>query len=575
MSDLTITLLILVVAVVLFVWNRLPVGIVALGVALSLWATGVLTLDESLAGFGSPTVVFIASLFVVAEALDASGITTWAGQQVIAHAGDSQTRLLVLTMLTGALLSALITPNGAAAALIPMVVILAVRSRLSPSRLLMPLAFSAHAGSLLALTGSPVNVLISEAASDAGGSELRFFEFARVGVPLLVGTILIVVLLGPRLLTERGAKTLPRDLSQLPRALLRQYIQEADFARLEVSPASSLVGSSGEAIDLRPYDNVHVIGVLDSRGQPLSDAAMSAGSVLVVRGQHDDIERFATDHALSVQSSPANGSVGYGLVSREYGVAEVIVTPRSAYVGTTVFPGMVTESGELVILAVQRQGEDLGPGEARIKAGDSLLLQGTWAALDEQTRDANVLLVDSPDAIRRQTAPLGPQAMRGPGCARRDDHPLDDRCGPGGGGRTAGRDRDDLAGGRHGRAGASFPLLDDADSGGGNDPPLDRHHPDGGRRPAGGHHRPCRGRRGAVRALARRVPHRRRARPVDQQHGDRTDSDPDRGLDCDGNGHVAAAAADVCQCGVGGGLADPGGNPGQHDGHGAWRIPVH
>jgi hypothetical protein len=67
MSDLAITLLILVVAVVVFVWNRIPVGIVALGVALSLWATGVLTIDQSLAGFGSSTVVLIAALFVVAE----------------------------------------------------------------------------------------------------------------------------------------------------------------------------------------------------------------------------------------------------------------------------------------------------------------------------------------------------------------------------------------------------------------------------------------------------------------------------------------------------------------------------
>jgi di/tricarboxylate transporter len=92
-------------------------------------------------------------------------------------------------------------------------------------------------------------------------------------------------------------------------------------------------------------------------------------------------------------------------------VAEVIVTPRSRYVGDTAFPGMVTESGELVILAVQRHGEDLGPGEVALKAGDSLLLQGTWAALDEQTRDLNVALVDSPDAIRRQTVPLGPRAL--------------------------------------------------------------------------------------------------------------------------------------------------------------------
>jgi Na+/H+ antiporter NhaD/arsenite permease-like protein len=152
-SDLTITLLILVLAVVVFVWNRVPAGIVALGVALSLWAAGVLTLEQRFAGIGSRTVVFVASLFVVAEALDAAGITTWAGQQVIAHAGDSRTRLIVFMMLTGALLSALITANGAAAALIPMVMILAVRLGMPPSQMLMPLAFSAHAGSLLCSPG--------------------------------------------------------------------------------------------------------------------------------------------------------------------------------------------------------------------------------------------------------------------------------------------------------------------------------------------------------------------------------------------------------------------------------------
>src|SRR6478736_4629332 len=112
MSDQTITLLILAISVVIFVWNRLPVGIVALGVALSLWATGILTIDQAVAGFGSPTVVLIAALFVV----------------------------------------------------------------------------------------------------------------ALVGVPLLIGTIAIVVLVGDRLLPDRGAKSFARDLSGLPRDLARQYI---------------------------------------------------------------------------------------------------------------------------------------------------------------------------------------------------------------------------------------------------------------------------------------------------------------------------------------------------------------
>ena len=84
LSPSTTCFLILALAVALFVWNRLPIGIVAIATALSLWATGLLTLNQALAGFGDPVVLFIASLFVVSEGLDATGVTTWAGQQLIA-----------------------------------------------------------------------------------------------------------------------------------------------------------------------------------------------------------------------------------------------------------------------------------------------------------------------------------------------------------------------------------------------------------------------------------------------------------------------------------------------------------
>ena len=191
MSDETITFLILGAVVAVFVWDKLPVAIVAIGVALSLWATDVLTLEQALAGFGDPSVLFIASLFVVSEALDAAGVTGWMGQELVTRSGDSRTRALVLTMLVCAALTALITPNGSVAALVPVVVVMAVRTRRAPSQLLIPLAFAAHAGGLLVLTASPVNVVVSEAADDAGVGAFGFFEFALVGIPLLVGLSLI------------------------------------------------------------------------------------------------------------------------------------------------------------------------------------------------------------------------------------------------------------------------------------------------------------------------------------------------------------------------------------------------
>src|SRR6188474_1152192 len=129
MSDETLTFLVLGVVVAVFIWDYLPVAAVALGTALTLWATGVLSLEQALAGFGDPTVIFIASLFVVSEALDATGVTAWAGQGLIARAGDSQARVVVLVLLLVAVLTALISVNGSVAALMPVVAVMAIRLR--------------------------------------------------------------------------------------------------------------------------------------------------------------------------------------------------------------------------------------------------------------------------------------------------------------------------------------------------------------------------------------------------------------------------------------------------------------
>ena len=162
--------------VAVFVWDRLPVAIVAIGVALSLWATGVLELEQALAGFGDPTVIFIASLFVVSEGLDATGVTAWAGQELIARAGDSRDAAdraddaarrgadgADQRQRRGRRAGAGRRGDGD-------------RLRHAPSQLLMPLAFGAHAGSLLALTGTPVNVIVSERRGRRGRRAVRLLR---------------------------------------------------------------------------------------------------------------------------------------------------------------------------------------------------------------------------------------------------------------------------------------------------------------------------------------------------------------------------------------------------------------
>jgi di/tricarboxylate transporter len=408
LNDVYILFLIIAVVIVLFVTEKVPVVIVALGTALALYFTGILDFRQALGGLGDPTTIFIASLFVVSAGLEVTGVTAWAGQFLIEKAGESRVRQLVLIMLACAALTGLISLNGAVAALLPVVVVMAVRLNRPPSQLLMPMVFASHAGSILALTGSPVNVLVSQASEEAGTGYFGFFEFAIVGVPLLAGTMAILVFLGNRLLPHKSGASMPTDLSKHARTLVEQYRLEGNAFQLRVRPSSPLIGTPPTGIDLSTYPGLSLIGSqAGATGRPLTRAAIEEGDTLILRGEADAAASFASDMHLSFGAGEAEAGVADTLFNRSSGLAEVVIPPRSGMVGREVFPGMVTESGDLLILAVQRRGEDVGPGKTTLEVGDTMLLQGTWSALDKRLADPEVLVVDSPDLVRRQAVPMG------------------------------------------------------------------------------------------------------------------------------------------------------------------------
>lgn len=421
MSPIAYTGAIIAVAVILFVSNRVPVVVVAMLTALSLWATGVLTLPQSLGGFGDPAVIFIASLFVVSTGLEITGVTAWAGQLLIKWAGEkSRTRLLLLTMGLVSVLTALISVNGAVAALLPVVVVIAVRLKRHSSQLLMPLVFSAHAGSMLALTGTPVNVLVSDAGSDAGVGAFGFFEFALVGIPLLAGTMAIIILFGQRLLPERNGATMPADFSRHAKTLVEQYGLASGVYQMRVRASSPYIGMAPGVIDLTEHAGLQLVAVQDGdTAGPLRRALIAEGDHLLARGDADAAAALAAKMHLAFREEAKLGQGEETLFNQRSGLAEVVIPPRSGLIGQKVFPGMVTDSGDLIILAVQRAGAEIASANATkdsggivLQAGDTMLLQGTWKALDVRLDDPDVLVVSSPEMVRRQAVPMGPGAKQ-------------------------------------------------------------------------------------------------------------------------------------------------------------------
>jgi di/tricarboxylate transporter len=312
-------------------------------------------------------------------------------------------------MLMVALLAAMININGAVPALLPVAVVMAIRLGYAPSQLLMPLAFAASAGSLLALTGTPVNVIASDMAVQAGVGPFGYFEFALVGIPLVLGTIAIAVLFGRWLLPERSGRELPPDLSKHARTLIEHYRLEDGLFQLRVRPGSPYVGAPPASVELRDYPGLSLVGIEDGgKGGQLGRPDLAEGDLLIVRGDAETAARLAADKSLAFRSEGAADDVADTLFNRASGLAEVVIPPRSALVGQAVFAGMVTPSGDLMILAVQRAGEDRGLKETVLEVGDTVLLRGTWLALDKHLGDPDVLVVDSPELIRRQAVPMGP-----------------------------------------------------------------------------------------------------------------------------------------------------------------------
>lgn len=307
------TFVVLGLAIVGFVTARLPLVVVAGFVPVALWVTGVITLPEALAGFSDPVVVFIASLFVLSEALDATGITAWIAARLQRSGALSRRRLLVAVGAVAAVLAAVISINGAVAALLPVVVIAAQRAGVVPSKMLVPLAFTASAGSLLTLTGTPVNIVVSEAAANAGGREFGYLEFAIVGLPLVVATVVLCILLGDRALPtrepDRLAATDPgesarqwRESYQLDAGVAELFDERRGVAEVLIPPRSSLVGRVvSPGMTTRDEDLTVLALRRGDRAPHVDDGRSSAGSLtlrpgdaVLVHGPWEALHRYTS-----------------------------------------------------------------------------------------------------------------------------------------------------------------------------------------------------------------------------------------------------------------------------------------
>ncbi|WP_282004443.1 SLC13 family permease [Veillonella denticariosi] len=196
------TLIVLAVMAVLFVTEIIPLAITSLGGAIALGLMGIITPKVVFSGLSDSTVVLFAGMFVVGGALFYTGLAQKIGETVVSHAGTSENGLMLAIMLVTATMSAFLSNTGTAAALLPVVVGICSVAKIPASRQLMPLAFAAGVGGIITMVGTPPNIIVNGTLEKSGITPFGFFEFAWIGIPLTIATIIFMMFIGKYLLPK-------------------------------------------------------------------------------------------------------------------------------------------------------------------------------------------------------------------------------------------------------------------------------------------------------------------------------------------------------------------------------------
>ncbi len=399
-GDMLFIFVLLALTIGLFVWDRIRMDIVALSVAMILAFSGLITPAEVFSGFGMPVVVMIAGLFVVGEGLFRTGIATAAGQWLSRVGGDSEVRLLLFLMPVVGLLSAFMSSTGAVALLIPIVLSMSRKSGMSPSKLLMPMAYASLVGGMLTLIGTPPNIVVSAQLQEAGFAPFNFFDFTPLGLVILLATMIYLVSIGRRLLPQGEV----RDPQQ-PHPHLHEFAERYAIADqlhlLSVSPNSPLVGQTVAEAGLRTQYEVTVFGIrhkgrLTSELLPVTiKTEIQKNDVLMVYATPENILNICESLKLSSKPIPK------GFIARmqsEFGLAEVMLRRGSSLLGHTIKEGRFREKFGLSVIGLLRNEKPVVTDfdGTPLQFADSLLLIGGWRYIEELINKRDFVVVETP-----------------------------------------------------------------------------------------------------------------------------------------------------------------------------------
>ena len=426
---MTITLIVLVITVAMFIWGRVRADIVALTALAALLVLGILTPAEALAGFSSPIVIMMIGLFVVGGAIMQTGLAKLTGNKLMALSRGNETITFLLVMLVTSFIGAFVSNTGTVALMMPIIMSIAAGSGMQSSRFLMPLAFAGSLGGMLTLIGTPPNLVIDEVLTEAGYQPLAFFSFFPVGIIVIAIGIIVLMPLSKIFLSKsqgnkkkKNAKSLD-DLVDEYRLLdnLHRFIvpsSRTSAARDENGNQLDIVGKTLKELSIQKKYGVSIIEIRNEKKSRLglvkdvnqnmakSSSTIQVHDTLYIIGDEQKMQHFARDYGLRKMKDVK-------IDFYDLGLTEIVVMPTSNFAGLRIGEANLRKRFGINVLGVKRGSSSSSSSEggrggseyitdnliaAKLHVGDMLLVQGEWTNLAHLTADTtNWVVLDQPE----------------------------------------------------------------------------------------------------------------------------------------------------------------------------------
>lgn len=391
--DIAIVLGIIVFAVYMFVTEKFSIDTVSIIIMLLLMVTGILTPGEGFAGFSNPATITVGAMFVISASIFKSGALNNVGSILTRLGRKSYFYCLLAIMLLSAVLSAFINDTAVVALLMPVVIQVARDTKISPSRLLMPLSFGALLGGICTLIGTSTNILVSGIAQELGEEPFRMFEMTPVGIILLIVGIVYILFVGRFLLPDRKVKE----------SFTESYNMGAYLTEVVLLPTSKSVGVSIQNSQLTKDLDIEIIQITrgDQRVRAYSTTILQANDILKVRCEVEKLKKLKDEKGIELKPDvKLNDEDLKTTITKLY---EAIVTPNSMLRGRSLKElNFRTYYQGASVLAIRHREEIVNQKltRARLAAGDVLLIDAEAWQLEKLRQNDDLLIISETDRPR-------------------------------------------------------------------------------------------------------------------------------------------------------------------------------